>query len=93
MKRDLSTVKGVDETLKRKPWLADGAAFLHAAMEKQQQSAEELFGVWTRVKASGYEEVAEKTQATAELIQAKDNTESLYTKFKEEVLADFLKFK
>ncbi len=93
MKRDLSTAKGVEETLKRKPWLDDGVAFLHAAMEKQQQNTEELFGVWTRVKASEYKEIDEKTRATAEIIQAKDTTESLYTKFKKEVLSDFLKLK
>ena len=93
MKRDLSTVKVVEETLKRKPWLADGLAILHTAVERQQTNAEELFDIWTRVKSSEYAEVVAKTQATAELIQTKDSTEALYNKFKKEVLADFLKLK
>ncbi len=62
-------------------------------MEIQQQNAEELFGVWTRVKASEYKDIDEKTRATAELIQAKDTTESLYTKLKKGGLGCVLKLK
>ena len=93
MKRELSSIKATEETLKRKPWLADGLSFLREATEQQQKQAEELHDVWTRIKASEFVDAAAKTKATGELIQAKDNTDSLYTKFRKEVLADFLRLK
>ena len=93
IKRELATVKVVEETLKRKSWLSDGLAFLQAAVETQQASAEALFELWARLKSTSLADVAAKTDATTQLIVLKEKTEKAYDKFKKEVLADFLKLK